>query len=419
MTKDLNSNISLVEYNFLNLPSKIEFMDGSTTRYTYDATGRKLRAEYLKAGTQDTLRTDYCGNLIYEQGRPKMLLVDGGYVTFNDSLSFGEGWGGVSYHYYLTDHLGNNRVVVNSNDSIEQVNHYYPYGGLMAESTGGDAQRYKYNGKELDRMHGLDWYDYGARWMNGLAFTTPDPLAEKYYNVSPYMYCLGNPVKLVDSDGRKVKLTNNEEDLAAIRETLPHSLREYITANDGFIDKQKMEEGLNAMGDDVSLNYKSLFEIVADDRTVEFSVLDKPHAVNASGNTPKHMITFGPTLYFEADNIGNPAEWITQGGTSISLAPKSHKWTKWDNMQRARLNEDELQFSPNENYQVQINSSMYKNNATHKNGAKAVAHELYGHILYMFRGWDSAHGSNRKVDNQKLENWLQRIGNETDYNFDH
>jgi RHS repeat-associated protein len=23
--------------------------------------------------------------------------------------------------------------------------------------------RYKYNGKELDRMHGLDLYDYGAR----------------------------------------------------------------------------------------------------------------------------------------------------------------------------------------------------------------------------------------------------------------
>ncbi len=183
-------------------------MDGSSARYTYDATGRKLSAEYLKAGTQDTLRTDYCGNLIYEQGRPKMLLVDGGYVTFNsnDSLSFGEGWGGVSYHYYLTDHLGNNRVVVGENDSIEQVNHYYPYGGLMAESTGGDTQRYKYNGKELDRMHGLDWYDYGARWMNGLTFTTPDPKAWDYTDVSPYVYCMDNPVKLIDPDGRFPKM---------------------------------------------------------------------------------------------------------------------------------------------------------------------------------------------------------------------
>ena len=36
----------------------------------------------------------------------------------------------------------------------------------MANSTNHNQQRYKYNGKELDRMHGLDWYDYGARWMN-------------------------------------------------------------------------------------------------------------------------------------------------------------------------------------------------------------------------------------------------------------
>ena len=45
---------------------------------------------------------------------------------------------------------------------VEQVNHYYPYGGIMAESTSESVQRYKYNGKELDRMHGLDWYDYGG-----------------------------------------------------------------------------------------------------------------------------------------------------------------------------------------------------------------------------------------------------------------
>ena len=43
--------------------------------------------------------------------------------------------------------------------TYQQVNHYYPYGGVMGESTGGDVQRYKYNGKELNRMHGLDWYD--------------------------------------------------------------------------------------------------------------------------------------------------------------------------------------------------------------------------------------------------------------------
>ena len=200
--------IENIEYNVLNLPKLITFANGGTIRYTYSAAGEKLKAEYTMTSDSIIKTTDYCGNLIYEQGRPKMLLVDGGYVTFNDnansndSLSFGEGWGGASYHYYLTDHLGNNRVVVGENDSIEQVNHYYPYGGLMAESTGGDAQRYKYNGKELDRMHGLDWYDYGARWMNGLAFTTPDPKAWDYTDVSPYVYCHNNPISRIDPDGR-------------------------------------------------------------------------------------------------------------------------------------------------------------------------------------------------------------------------
>ena len=30
-----------------------------------------------------------------------------------------------------------------------------------------------------------------------------DPLAEKYYSVSPYVYCAGNPVNLVDEGGRR------------------------------------------------------------------------------------------------------------------------------------------------------------------------------------------------------------------------
>ena len=248
LTQDLNSNISLVEYNFLNLPSRIEFMDGSSARYTYDATGRKLRAEYLKAGTQDTLRTDYCGNLIYEQGRPHMLLVDGGYVTFNVNDNVNDS---MQWHYYLKDHLGNNRVVVNTNDSIEQVNHYYPYGGLMAGSIGGDAQRYKYNGKELDRMHGLDWMDYGARWMNGLTFTTQDRYAEKYYETSPYMYCQGNPMKYRDINGDSLNLSNmiysdrqnSTNNVERLTQDLSLITGLSLSVSDGYMQYEKDDDG--------------------------------------------------------------------------------------------------------------------------------------------------------------------------------
>ena len=62
-------------------------------------------------------------------------------------------------------------------------------------------------------MHGLDWYDYGARYYEPVLsrFTTMDPLAEKYYSISPYAYCAGNPVMFVDPDGRDwYKYTDND-----------------------------------------------------------------------------------------------------------------------------------------------------------------------------------------------------------------
>lgn len=157
--------------------------------------GSNLKSKVSSSAT--TVLTDYCGNMIYEGGALKQILVDGGYVTLNGTTPV--------YHYYLQDHLGNNRVVCNASSTVEQVNHYYPFGGLFGESTNGDTQRYKYNGKELDRMHGLDWYDYGARHMDAMRFTTMDPLAEKYYGLSPYVYCMNNPVMLVDPDGKEIE----------------------------------------------------------------------------------------------------------------------------------------------------------------------------------------------------------------------
>lgn len=199
MTKDLNKGISSIQYNLLNLPSRITYSDGRMADYVYSATGTKLSVTYTNGGT--IKNNQYCGNMLYENGTLKQILIDGGYITFNGSTP--------QYHFYLKDHLGNNRVVVNASGTVEQVNHYYPYGGLMGESTNGDIQRYKYNGKELDRMNGLDWYDYGARYMDGIRFTTMDPMAEKYYDISPYAYCAGNPIKYIDKDGKKIVLAKN------------------------------------------------------------------------------------------------------------------------------------------------------------------------------------------------------------------
>lgn len=53
--------------------------------------------------------------------------------------------------------LKNNRLVVDGNGNEDQKNEYYPYGGSWGDaSTNQGFQPYKYNGKELDRVHGLD-----------------------------------------------------------------------------------------------------------------------------------------------------------------------------------------------------------------------------------------------------------------------
>ena len=108
-----------------------------------------------------------------------------------------------------TDHLGNVRHVSRSTPSgtatIAQANNYYPFGGLLKEGEHHwDIQNRFYNGKEYDRMQGLNLYDYSARQYDPAVcqFTSIDPLCEKYYHISPYIYCGGNPVKYVDPDGR-------------------------------------------------------------------------------------------------------------------------------------------------------------------------------------------------------------------------
>ena len=204
LIQDLNKGIARIRYNCLNLPSAIEFTDGRTISYLYSADGTKLEAIHAMGDSVTT--TDYCGKAIYENGSLDKILLDGeGFVSFADDVSY-------SYHFFLKDYLGNVRVVYNEDREAEEVNHYYPFGGILASSTG-SVQPYKYNGKELDRKGGLDWYDYGARMYDPVLgrWHVVDPSSEKYYGVSPYNYCANNPVKYIDPDGKDWYKVQNEE----------------------------------------------------------------------------------------------------------------------------------------------------------------------------------------------------------------
>jgi RHS repeat-associated protein len=87
---------------------------------------------------------------------------------------------------------------------------YSRYGKPIAsESSNPEFQPYKYGDKEQETMMGLSQYDFHARQMDYTVvprFTTIDPLAEKYYSISPYAYCGGNPIRFVDPTGMDIKI---------------------------------------------------------------------------------------------------------------------------------------------------------------------------------------------------------------------
>ena len=216
LVRDLNKGIISISYDLNNQPRKIEYSDGRNVSYLYDAEGSKLSVSYnltamssaqpqmpvmqssdvASANVSNGQKTiDYCGNIIYD-GDETMILNDVGYALYDKDNN-------LSFHYYLKDHLGNNRVVVSENGEIEQVNDYYPTGALMASSKGGDTQRFKFNGKELDRTNGLNWYDYGARNYDAeiVVWKGVDKMADKNVTTSLYGYCNSNPIRYIDPLG--------------------------------------------------------------------------------------------------------------------------------------------------------------------------------------------------------------------------
>ena len=115
-------------------------------------------------------------------------------------------------YFFHSDHLGSTSYITDKDGNITQYDAYLPYGELLVdEHSSSEEMPYKFNGKEFDEETGL--YYYGARYMNPVAsiWYGVDPLAEKYPNMSAYVYCAANPINMIDPDGRDAQITINKD----------------------------------------------------------------------------------------------------------------------------------------------------------------------------------------------------------------
>jgi len=204
LNQELNKGITSIIYNQLNLPYKIELENNRRIYYLYDANGTKLR-KYFYEDNRLIETTDYSGIFVYTDDQIDYIQTNEGRLKWDnhDSLFYAE--------YFIKDHLGNVRDVLTTNPNFSnpliQATDYYPFGLEIQDISISDNLQF-YNSKELQTDAKLWWYDYGARFYDPVLgrWHSVDPLAEKYFDWSPFNYVLNNPIINTDPQGDTVRV---------------------------------------------------------------------------------------------------------------------------------------------------------------------------------------------------------------------
>ena len=241
-THDTNGNLTRdglsmldIDYNDRNLTSRISSGGATLAEYEYLADGTKLRA--LDGGGNGY---QYRGSLIYTQtagqtGSPAITLdcavTSAGRIVRENTA---DGSSTYKVQHYLRDHLGSVRAVIDGDTgTVIEASDYYPFGkriqvtAPVSEPVGGSQyasepavapvapatsvastsspNRWRFSGKEDQSFLGasIPLLDFGARMYNPAIarWTAADPLSEKYYGISPYVYCANNPILFTDIAG--------------------------------------------------------------------------------------------------------------------------------------------------------------------------------------------------------------------------
>ena len=322
LVQDKNKGLTY-EYDLLGHPLKV-IGQKCEIKYVYSVDGRKLRTVHaVKNRDRELARitTDYINSFIFKNGKPEMFNFAGGYYSFDGQGALDD------CHYYIQDYQGNNRMVVNKIGQKEQINHYYPYGQLMADiSTNPDKQAFKYGGKELDRTFGLDLYDFEARQYDAVlpSFTSIDPLAEKYYGISPYAYCGGDPINYVDLHGDGLTIAG---DLYSFLLTIYNAVPQgetffHLEINNGVINPNSIPDSDDPFLSDLKFvaSHDQMVYVMFSDGYV---YLDRDNNIhNEHFNTPEDyddLSLMGVELFNLKKSMGEVVGKSMTGNTGVSL----------------------------------------------------------------------------------------------------
>jgi RHS repeat-associated protein len=195
----------------MNLPEQLDVGSNKRINYFYNSTGEKMLQAVSENGSTPEM-TYYFGPFVHEgiqngTSSLKYIMTPEGRIL-NTGTDNAPVW---NWEYYLKDHLGNVRVVIEPTSTpgysnVLQENHYYPFGMRMSQlsSSANSTNKYLFGGKLLDNDFGLNWYDFGGRGNYNAplcVWHSIDPMAEKNYGWTPYRYGFDNPLRFWDVGG--------------------------------------------------------------------------------------------------------------------------------------------------------------------------------------------------------------------------
>ena len=259
----------VITYNLLNLPKEIKKSGTVVSKYAYLSDGSKVSS------------CDAGGNGYMYFGTARFTL-DNNVPTF-ESIPFSGGrivktTNGYEPQYYLTDHLGSTRMIVNKDGkTVEATFDYTPFGVQIVNSQmPTNSTEYRFSGKELQNISDYEIYDFGARqyFPKYAIWSSADPLSETYYPITPYAYCANNPVLFVDPNGMAwYSYWDKDED--------GNDVKKYYYSETRLTEQQRKAGRYTYLGlthTDDNGNYYSLLGDIKDIKTDEgklYSLIDQ------------------------------------------------------------------------------------------------------------------------------------------------